>query len=302
MSVCPRCSAHLRSERIGAVLVDGCDACGGLWFDANELAQLARGGRESVSEAEQAFEPPAATEGMPPGKMQCPKCSVALYEFSFKHTPEVKLDACPECRGMWADDRELDAIADRTAPDERPADERPTLRLRTRRTIAFVQRTPCRKCSEENYANSLVCWACGTPLHGRRGAMLCPRCDDLLYDRPADISGLDLDTSPRVDHCQGCGGIWLDIEAMSALMDLPLNWLQTWQESLSDLVRGDVTTREVEILCPACHVALDERTYAADSSVYLDRCTSCRGTWLDQGELVVIRRISMEQDAWGDSP
>jgi len=30
----------------------------------------------------------------------------------------------------------------------------------------------------------------------------------------------------------------------------------------------------------------------------VERCTSCRGMWLDRGELVVVKRCSIQQDVW----
>ena len=128
--------------------------------------------------------------------------------------------------------------------------------------------------------------------------MLCPRCDSALHATLADATGLNLDTDPHVDHCHGCGGIWIDSGALSLLMDLPVPWLRSWEEKLEAIAAGAPTIHEADLLCPVCQVALDERAYAADSSLYLDRCTCCRGTWLDRGELVVVRQISIQQDVW----
>lgn len=38
---------------------------------------------------------------------KCPKCGAGLQEQEFKH---VKVDLCPECRGMWLDAGELEMI------------------------------------------------------------------------------------------------------------------------------------------------------------------------------------------------
>lgn len=301
MSACPRCGSALSEQALGAIVVDGCDACGGLWFDANELGQLASAGQQTVAWAEQVFEPAALEERPDGGGAGCPKCGVPLYEFEFRHTPGVKLDACPQCRGIWVDDRELDAIAQRMAgPQQESGGPRP-VRQKARQAVAFMQQFPCRRCEEPNPAGSLVCWACGTPLRGRRGAMLCPRCDNCLFCKPADISGLDLDIDAHVDHCEGCGGVWVGLEDLSSLMELSTGWLETWQETLSAMIQRDAPAHEHDILCPVCQVILDERAYGADSGVYVDRCRTCQGTWLDNGELVLIRRVSMQQDVWRGS-
>jgi uncharacterized protein len=39
--------------------------------------------------------------------MRCPKCGGNLQEQEFKH---VKVDLCPDCKGMWLDAGELDMI------------------------------------------------------------------------------------------------------------------------------------------------------------------------------------------------
>ena len=52
------------------------------------------------------------------------------------------------------------------------------------------------------------------------------------------------------------------------------------------------------LLCPLCQISLEERLFGERSDVYVDRCTACRGTWLDRGELVLVKRVSVEQDVW----
>jgi hypothetical protein len=37
---CPKCGQHLASEKYGAVEIDVCAGCKGLWLDANELDQI----------------------------------------------------------------------------------------------------------------------------------------------------------------------------------------------------------------------------------------------------------------------
>jgi len=227
----------------------------------------------------------------------CPKCGVPLYPFQFKHTPDVTLDACPRCKGIWADDRELAAIAQRMQLAGHAAAGPSDVRHKVRHAVAFMQRFPCPACGEANPASALVCWQCGTRLRGRRGALMCPRCDSCLCCKPADGSDLDLDDA-RVDHCEDCGGIWLDEDALSALMTLSASWLEAWQAHLSAASRSRAIAHAHHILCPLCHVTLEERLFGEGADVYVERCTSCRGMWLDRGELVVVKRCSIQQDVW----
>ncbi len=39
--------------------------------------------------------------------MKCPKCGMDLIEIDFKG---LKIDECTECRGLWLDAREFDAL------------------------------------------------------------------------------------------------------------------------------------------------------------------------------------------------
>jgi len=280
--------------------VDGCESCGGLWFDADELGRIARGGKDALGEAEGAFEPPEDAQLEPVGDMCCPKCGAGLYEFEFKHSPGIKLDACRQCKGVWVDDGELGAIAQRMASTQKPAAPRtPSLREKVRQSVSFMQRARCRRCGEENYAGSLVCWVCGTAMGGRRGAMLCPRCDSSLIRKEAGAA--DIDADARLDHCECCGGIWIEPGDLSLLMDLPLGWLKQWERSLARPAAEGLTTHEESVICPVCQVILDQRTYASDSRLYVDRCMCCQGTWIDRGELSLMRQVSIEQDVWGHS-
>lgn len=300
---CPRCPAPLQQHAFGPVVVDGCDQCGGLWFDPHELAQLAAGGREAVLAAEAVFPPPglAATPADQAG--MCPKCQVALYEFQFPHTPEVTLDACPQCRGIWVDDRELEAIARRLAPTTAPAPPaapgpRPPLRQRARQVASFIQRVPCPKCGELNYREARSCWACAETLVPR-GSKLCPRCDNSL--RYLTAEDLMLDPVPHLEHCAGCGGLWVEHGPLAQLLGLEIRLLQRWQDLLAAEVAGGAGDRKTQIICPSCQLVLSDRPYAEDDSVHVDHCVACRGTWLDNGELTLIKRVSIAKDVWGGS-
>ena len=284
-------------------MVDGCDQCGGVWFDVNELGALAQAGKATIGWAEQLFEPGA--EPLEVDEARCPKCGVALYEFEFKHTPGITLDACPRCRGIWVDDGELEAMAARMPVKQAGETERrgsgdpqaQRLRERTRMAAGVLQQFPCPGCGEQNPTSALACWKCGAALRGRRGAMLCPRCDGPLCCKPADVSDLDVGEA-RVDHCEDCGGVWVDLDAFSVLMTLPATFLEQWQAHLLAAARAAAIDRAHRLLCPVCQITLEERIFGEKSGVYVDRCTACQGTWLDRGELVMVKRVSVQQDVW----
>lgn len=296
MAFCPRCGEALRAQQFGAVAVDGCDSCGGLWFDANELAQLAKGG--AMNEAETAFAPPVGESPDSLGDMRCPRCNVALYEFEFPHTPGVKLNACSACKGVFVDDRELAGIAQRTGRPKPESTVRTTTRVRARVAVTFIQQRACPRCGEQNPVSALVCWACSAELQSRQTMVLCPRCDSHLEHRVGDTSWLEMEGDPEVDHCVGCGGIWIEAGGLSLLMMVPADWLDRWSAQLAELSRSEGPARQQDIVCPACQVRMEERAYGSGGDIHVDRCGACEGMWLDSGELILVRRISVQEDVW----
>jgi uncharacterized protein len=295
--ICPRCQVPLRAHDLGPVSIDGCDTCGGLWFDTDELSRLAKGGQETVVAAEAVFAPPQPASDTIGAKGLCPRCQVPLYAFEFAHTPGVTLDACATCRGVWIDDGELEALGRRLAPTEPAAtDKAASVRQKARQAVALLHRVPCPKCGEENPESAVNCWACGQRMGHVHSGRFCPRCDNRLEYITAE--DLEIHPPPYLDHCPDCGGIWIQRDTLSPLMELSVEALKNWEARLSARLRGTLDTRETEIICPSCQIVLAERPYARDSSVFIDACRNCLGVWLDSGELVLIKQVSMQQDVW----
>lgn len=109
----------------------------------------------------------------------------------------------------------------------------------------------------------------------------CPECGtDLLAE---EILGITLDVCPQ------CAGIWFDDGELLKLKDLG-------EDAMSE-VEDDVAPAEPEApkkavskrLCPDCGTALDEFSYLYTSTVKLDSCGKCYGTWVQDGELQAMR-------------
>jgi len=86
-----------------------------------------------------------------------------------------------------------------------------------------------------------------------------------------------------VDACPACGALWVldkNFSELRAARDEFIRWLNPdlWSD-VEKHERGE-TKRE----CPACGKPLHEVRYA-DSDIALDICPSCKGIWLDRGEL-----------------
>jgi Zn-finger nucleic acid-binding protein len=150
---------------VSGVRVDGCDGCGGVWFDRSELTAVAQAQAAQLTELEDRFQhSPFALDTN--AKMYCPHCKVELFEFEFQHSPGIKLDGCPQCKGIWIDDGELLAIHNRLAAAQPP--NHPTTQQRAHQALGFLTNVACPHCKQPNPSASLVCWACGAVLKDMR--------------------------------------------------------------------------------------------------------------------------------------
>jgi len=295
MGECPKCAERLEARAFGMVTVDGCAGCGGLWFDHQELNSLARDPSVGLMEVERAFQQPLAA--VPAGgSMRCPRCRVELYEFTFPHTPEVRLDACPACKGIWLDDGELQQIAERIARGRqepgRAAAEAERVREHARLAASFLLSAPCPSCRTTNPAASPVCWACGAPIRTRAAARFCPRCDRPLEELP--LAG----GSTAVDACLSCGGVWFHQGELGALMQLGPEPVQAFQARLTAgrATRGSLELVESRVArCPGCHYGMERKGFGGSEELTVDTCTHCGGAWLDGGELVAVCQVLLRR-------
>jgi Zn-finger nucleic acid-binding protein len=102
------------------VLLDICqNGCGGVWFDAAELAQLNQtvpAGKKPLAEI---ICDPAITVD-PERIRKCVRCrGVKLERKLFSLGTGVILDRCPKCAGTWLDHGELETIREETTPTPR---------------------------------------------------------------------------------------------------------------------------------------------------------------------------------------
>jgi Zn-finger nucleic acid-binding protein len=109
--------------------------------------------------------------------------------------------------------------------------------------------------------------------------MDCPRCLDTLLPRYAgDV---------EIDVCGTCGGWWLD---RGELQKLAARGHRMTAEpgagpgaGTTDPLRPSYAPTTLR--CPRDSAELQEVAVAGRLSITIDRCTACRGFWLDAGEL-----------------
>lgn len=109
----------------------------------------------------------------------CPKCDVPLFILHFR---DLEVDFCHQCRGLWLDAGELEAIMKRTG-------------AQTTDPLLKFQNQP------------------GTEPKGR--PHLCPRCDTALHEIQVEHDG-----SPTLtlDKCPRGHGLWFDDHELQQLL------------------------------------------------------------------------------------
>lgn len=109
---CPNCKNGLSEKlNIGAVEINKCPKCRGLWFDKDEL----RKAKDEKAGDAIWFDVDLWKDG---GEFQpsesvrnCPACNIALYEIGYGDSG-IRIDACKKCYGIWLDRGELQKIVD----------------------------------------------------------------------------------------------------------------------------------------------------------------------------------------------
>ena len=109
--------------------------------------------------------------------------------------------------------------------------------------------------------------------------MKCPDCSVELHE--TDYRGV------RIDECPQCLGRWFDRDQLRRAKDrsdADLRWLD-----FDPFARGTAASPPTSQgrLCPHCAVKMGVIAYEA-SGVFIDKCDSCHGIWLDHGEFAKI--------------
>ena len=110
--------------------------------------------------------------------------------------------------------------------------------------------------------------------------MNCPVCD-----RP--MVALEIHEI-EIDHCLGCGGVWLDAGELELLLD----GAENRDRVMAELV-PDPGVAEAPRKCPICDKRMEKVRGGPEGDLILDRCSRNNdGVWLDRGELQRVERGS----------
>jgi len=124
--------------------------------------------------------------------------------------------------------------------------------------------------------------------------MKCPNCNGPL--RTVDYEGIAVET------CDGCNGQWLDDGELGKIVQVRQVRFDPQERRAiaeSTTIKG-VKLEDVDrdLRCPKCGGTTDAVNYGGDSGIIIDRCTSCRGIWVDADEL---EKIQMLVEGWDDA-
>jgi len=122
--------ADFRNAGSQNAYVDACETCRGIWLDSGELERI-QDARErdysarlqDITTIADAYEE-ARQERLP--ELSCPSCGASMVPREYGYCSQILIDACPECRGIWLDRGELEALEmffERERQRTREADE-----------------------------------------------------------------------------------------------------------------------------------------------------------------------------------
>ena len=110
---CPACTAKLNNYKSFGVNIEGCEQCGGVWLDKDELRKLkdnaTKGKWTTLRWMDDEVESVEKTNAMP-SKRLCPKCETKNMIFTHFADSGIIIDWCPSCHGIWLDKNEFNAI------------------------------------------------------------------------------------------------------------------------------------------------------------------------------------------------
>ncbi len=109
--------------------------------------------------------------------------------------------------------------------------------------------------------------------------MQCLACNDALILE--NYGGL------KIDRCPTCGGVWCDKGELTPIVNVLIKEqkIPANPEGSGRAGRQDTDTDDRLKNCPRCHETTESFNFAYDSNIFLNRCLSCEGVWLDGGEL-----------------
>lgn len=92
-------------------------------------------------------------------------------------------------------------------------------------------------------------------------------------------------------YCKQCEGIWVEAEL---LKNMAVRMAVDLKIKPKDIIPFKPRTVEASPqrknfrFCPQCSKKMKTINFGYDSNVFIDRCDSCNGIWLDEGEILQL--------------
>ena len=147
----------------------------------------------------------------------------------------------------------------------------------------------CPRCFGMVFTGARHCRHCGVRVEepavrhmreDREESRPCPRC------KGQDLEGL-LAGDMLVDHCEKCGGLWLDHAVFEKIQESE-EIRAPAMLSLASLPKPESEAPpHGYIPCPDCEKLMTPKNFARRSGIIIDHCKA-HGTWFDAGELPAI--------------
>lgn len=131
------------------------------------------------------------------------------------------------------------------------------------------------------------------PAEEKGDPMKCPRCSNVLT--AIDYEGLEIET------CSNCGGEWLDGDELGKVVRIRETRFDAGEQRAiaeAEPVHG-IPTHEAghDLNCPRDDAAMQPVNYGGSTGIIVDRCPTCKGMWVDAGEL---EKVQMLVESWKD--
>ncbi len=97
----------MQEATLRGVIYDACPKCGGLWFDQGELGKIRAAAIDSLESLEQAHQPSTPLPPNPVVIKACPNDLMTLTTYRYANEPDIDLDHCASCGGIWVEEAEL---------------------------------------------------------------------------------------------------------------------------------------------------------------------------------------------------
>jgi len=269
---CLNCGTEMMNNQVttkkDVISYDACEKCGSLWLDAGELDKMAF---QVTGDIEYCSQEPIDE---PKSKIRkCPRCDDSdLYAVNFLNYSDIVLHHCKNCGGFWLDGGELDLI-DKDLAKIMPVSGRGFSDFVNDVHVPYWYKRIKKKSSETDFHVEVL------PIKGSKlekaTSDVCPACGKNLNEYTI--------FSMRFEGCPACKGIWLIKDELRGLKNKvehgSLRWLNDEIENVDKT--SVISTNRA---CVKCKNVKMVSVLFGKSSIVIDWCPQCHGTWLDKNE------------------